>query len=511
MDHTGRYSLPLILPQQAQKHITHNEALALIDSLFFPVISGFGSNVPPANPIAGAAWFTESTPAGDWTDEPLKLATFTDSGWRFAAALKGMCALDAATEKMVIFDGAGWVSLGAALDLNNIDKIGINASADATNKLAVRSNAALLTATAVADGGDGNMQLKINKESAAKTSSLLFQTNWSGRAEMGLSGDDDFRIKVSADGTTWNNAVSISRATGLVTLTSRSVANAALANVASGSIKGRASANIGIVEDLTGTQVAGLLPLFSSGTKGLVPASGGNGDLALRGDGSWADPLQGPDRFYAFNDCLSSANSQDWTYSVAGTGATHSIATFGTSNSIGASLGSLGTTATGRCAISAGGLFYYQLGQGAAKFKTRVKLPVLSDATNSYILRCGFIDTITGESTDGVFFRYSHALSNGNFQAVCRANNIETVLDTAILASTSATFVLEVVVNTDASLAEFRINGATVAAITTNIPSGPGRDLAYGLMALRSSGTAAITPYLVDYLLADLHFAASRE
>jgi hypothetical protein len=61
-------------------------------------------------------------------------------------------------------------------------------------------------------------QLKLNKAAAAETASLLYQTAFSGRAEMGLAGDDDFTIKVSADGAQWNNALSIAADTGVVTL-----------------------------------------------------------------------------------------------------------------------------------------------------------------------------------------------------------------------------------------------------------------------------------------------------
>ena len=56
----------------------------------------------------------------------------------------------------------------------------------------------------------------MSKESAAKTLSFLFQDNFSGRAEIGLTGDDDFHFKVSADGTAWLDALVIDRITGEV-------------------------------------------------------------------------------------------------------------------------------------------------------------------------------------------------------------------------------------------------------------------------------------------------------
>ena len=55
----------------------------------------------------------------------------------------------------------------------------------------------------------------VNKAASADTGWLVYQTEFSGRAEMGLTGDDDFHIKVSPDGTTWHEALVVDGATGL--------------------------------------------------------------------------------------------------------------------------------------------------------------------------------------------------------------------------------------------------------------------------------------------------------
>ena len=62
-----------------------------------------------------------------------------------------------------------------------------------------------------------------------------------------------------------------------------------LADIASGTILGRATAGTGDPEALTGTQATALLNPFTSALKGLVPPSGGGGTF-LRADGSWATP-----------------------------------------------------------------------------------------------------------------------------------------------------------------------------------------------------------------------------
>jgi Protein of unknown function (DUF2793) len=71
------------------------------------------------------------------------------------------------------------------------------ATADATNRLSINSPASLFNHT-----GAGH-KVKVNKAAAIDTGSFLFQTGFSGRAEFGLTGSDDFQIKVSADGAAW--------------------------------------------------------------------------------------------------------------------------------------------------------------------------------------------------------------------------------------------------------------------------------------------------------------------
>jgi len=54
----------------------------------------------------------------------------------------------------------------------------------------------------------------MNKADASNTASLLFQTGWSGRAEMGTMGSDAFAIKVSPDGANFTAALSVDPASG---------------------------------------------------------------------------------------------------------------------------------------------------------------------------------------------------------------------------------------------------------------------------------------------------------
>ncbi|MGL4490736.1 MAG: DUF2793 domain-containing protein, partial [Rhizobiaceae bacterium] len=293
METTGRFDLPLIMPNQAQKHVTHNEALTLIDGLCHLVIKSFGETTPPLSALVDDAYVVGAPATGDWFGEDGKIAFNTDTGWRFVAPRQGIIAWDTTASQLTIYNQNAWGPVGASTAISSTPTLGINTSADTTNRLALRSNAALLTAINTADGGNGDMQLKLNKETASDTASVLYQSGFFGRAEMGLAGDDDFRIKVSPDGASWTDALLINKTTGVTTLANNSIANNALADMSAGQFKARIAAGTGDPQDISGAQATTLLDIFTTSLKGLTPASGGGTSNFLRADGTWAAPAGG--------------------------------------------------------------------------------------------------------------------------------------------------------------------------------------------------------------------------
>lgn len=81
---TATFALPLLMTAQAQKEITHNEALVLIDSLLVPMAESAGTDVPPETPQLGQCWLIGDNPTGAWNGQALSLACWTHGGWRFA-------------------------------------------------------------------------------------------------------------------------------------------------------------------------------------------------------------------------------------------------------------------------------------------------------------------------------------------------------------------------------------------------------------------------------------------
>ncbi|MEY8882337.1 DUF2793 domain-containing protein [Donghicola sp. XS_ASV15] len=193
-----RLDLPMIQPSQAQKHVTHNEAILRLDGAIQLVLQGLSVVEPPESPIVGHAYFTSDASTGAWSEYPRMVATWTESGWIYLQPFAGWMAWDAVENRAVVYLNDAWSSL--PVDLQNLPSVGIGATADATNRLIVASEAALFT------HAGASQQIKINKATAADTGSLVLQTNWAGRAEIGLCGDNALHLKVS-DGSTWFDAL----------------------------------------------------------------------------------------------------------------------------------------------------------------------------------------------------------------------------------------------------------------------------------------------------------------
>ena len=209
-DETTILSLPLILPAQAQKHVTHNEALAQLDLIVQLAVIDRVRVTAPALSAPGDRHIVASGAIGPWVGQSGRIALYSATGWQFTQPLPGWRAHVLTEGQTAVFDGLGWSALSdGAL---SVGELGVSATADATNRLAVSSPATLLN-----HAGAGH-QLKLNKATPGDTASLMFQTGFGGRAEMGTAGSEDFSVKVSADGAGWSTALRAAAATGEVTL-----------------------------------------------------------------------------------------------------------------------------------------------------------------------------------------------------------------------------------------------------------------------------------------------------
>ena len=107
-EQTPRLSLPFLDPGQAQKEITHNEALMLLDLAVQASVEAVGTNDPPAAPAVGAAWIVGDTPTGPWNGMAGRIAGWSSDGWRFVAPFEGMRAWSRGDGGEARFAGGQW-------------------------------------------------------------------------------------------------------------------------------------------------------------------------------------------------------------------------------------------------------------------------------------------------------------------------------------------------------------------------------------------------------------------
>lgn len=131
-DSTARLALPLLQAGQAQKEMTHNEALARLDLAVQAVVATAGLNDPPANPQIGECWIVGAAPTGDWADMAGALAGWTADGWRFVSAVDGAAVWvvdQAATARRI---GGAWVIgdlAGQRVSIAGVKVVGAQAAA----------------------------------------------------------------------------------------------------------------------------------------------------------------------------------------------------------------------------------------------------------------------------------------------------------------------------------------------------------------------------------------------
>ena len=204
MTATSNLSLPYLQPNQAQKHITLNEALRTLDAVVQISVSSRGLVTPPTSPANGVRFIPALGASGLWDTQANTIAAFQDGVWASYAPQQGWLVFVEDEGVLVVWNGAAWEELVAPA-LHPAALMSVNTIADEATRLAVRSSATLFD-----HEGDGH-QLKLNKASPEKTASLLFQSQYSTRAEMGLVGSNDFAFKMYMGFAGFGTATPVSR------------------------------------------------------------------------------------------------------------------------------------------------------------------------------------------------------------------------------------------------------------------------------------------------------------
>lgn len=111
-ENTTNLGLPYILAAQAQKHVTHNEALRMLDGLVQLSVKDRNFAAPPGSPAEGDRYIVASGGSGVWAGWDGDVALWSDGiWWRLVARPGWLCWVeDEAT--LLVRAGSSWTEIG---------------------------------------------------------------------------------------------------------------------------------------------------------------------------------------------------------------------------------------------------------------------------------------------------------------------------------------------------------------------------------------------------------------
>jgi len=104
---TPNIGLPYIDTGQAQKELTHNEALNRLDVMTAPSVVNATTTAPPGAPTDGQAWIVAAGATGAWAGKDGQIAAWF-GGWQFFVPADGWKVWDASAGRQITFDGTVW-------------------------------------------------------------------------------------------------------------------------------------------------------------------------------------------------------------------------------------------------------------------------------------------------------------------------------------------------------------------------------------------------------------------
>jgi hypothetical protein len=165
-----------------------------------------------------------------------------------------------------------------------------------------------------------------------------------------------------------------------------------------------------------------------------------------------------------------------------------------------------GTRADGQAALQTA-LDCLLLGGGAAVFEAVVRIPTLPVAAQAFAFRIGFGDSVSGDHADGVYFELTQA--DTEWQCKTASNSNRTTSDSGETAQANTWTRVRIEINAAGTEANFYIDGTLKATITTNIPTGAGRETGIVASIIKSNGTTERTAH-IDYIYAGIEFTTAR-
>jgi Protein of unknown function (DUF2793) len=127
---SSRHQLPYLFVAQAQKEMTHNEALARIDALLHPAVEERLS-VPPVPTMSdtGKCWLIDVGSTGEWQNRTDQIAIWVGGSWRFLTPVLGMRVRNLGVGTDIVWGGSQWFAAPTVADPQSGATIDVEARA----------------------------------------------------------------------------------------------------------------------------------------------------------------------------------------------------------------------------------------------------------------------------------------------------------------------------------------------------------------------------------------------
>ena len=211
--YTNNFKIPLLFQNQAHKDIVFNEALSKIDSLIHLSVIDIFINSEPENIKDGDSYIISNNPNDIFSNHSCKIAYY-NIGWKFITPTEGMRVWVQSKKSLYIYIENNWIKFDNTAtkdsDTNVFNSLAVNTNISDSHKLAICSNNSLFTTE------DSSVRITLNKSGSNNFSSIIFQDDWQGKAEIGLLNNNNFVFKNSTNGVDFREIFVIENNSGTI-------------------------------------------------------------------------------------------------------------------------------------------------------------------------------------------------------------------------------------------------------------------------------------------------------
>ncbi|MBX9456116.1 MAG: DUF2793 domain-containing protein [Rhizobium sp.] len=108
MADTTLLAMPLIAAAQGQKHVTHNEALKVLDGLVQLSVKSRTVTAPPGSPADSDRYIIPAGATGAWSGNTDQIAIYVDGAWEYHIPKTGWSCFVEGEGVVTYLSGTGW-------------------------------------------------------------------------------------------------------------------------------------------------------------------------------------------------------------------------------------------------------------------------------------------------------------------------------------------------------------------------------------------------------------------